>query len=966
MRVSRCKWYLSLCIVGLLFGCAESEPEREKPDSNPETVVVGQTATLTAPDPTSTDDNINPDELIYVWNILAKPTGSIASLTDSDTAHPSFVADFQGTYRFKSSVSYQSELLSEQEIEVVALPQDPVSTKPDDHIDSNEICDACHTPDNWKPARVDHDQVIGPCVSCHQKPMDHIPAINDCRECHDSDSWAADRALYIINHTLWETSNIPSYQFTYRCSCLPDGDLIITVSEGIVTEAFYANTGDMIPEADLADIMTINTLFDVVDESLYSGSMMMVSYNIQYGFPQSVVIGDADSVTHNVIDFQVGILPRVNPDQVQLDENRLLWQQADITNYQYTYHISCFCLPREDIVVVVDAGVVVEAYFTPSGTPLTPAEIQSYNLRTIEQLFDVIQAEINRPAADLTVTYNAMSGYPELISVDPIGQAVDDEYSLSVMDFQEIVVPPENPLQTALDENRVLWQQSNTDQYQYTYRKTCFCLPQDDIVVVVEAGVVVEAYFTPSGTPLTPTEIQSHNLRTVEQLFDVIQAEIDRPAAQLVVTYNATSGYPELISVDPVAQVVDEEYSISVMDFQEVVVPPENLLQTALDENKVLWQQANIANYQYTYHMSCFCLPREDIVVVVDAGVVVEAYFTPSGTALTPAEIQSHNLRTVEQLFDVIQAEIDRPAAQLTVTYNATAGYPELISVDPIGQAVDDEYSLSMMDFQEIVVPPENPLQTALDESRVLWQQADIVYYQYTYNMSCFLCDVQEDIVVVINGGLIVAAYFTPSGTLLTPQQIQANNLGTVEHFFNRIQAEIDRPAAELNVTYNSVSGYPEVITVDPLADLFDDRYTITISDLQRVVVSPPNNPDQASLDENMAKWQQAGLMDYQYTYHISCLCPPNQSVITVRAGVITEAYYVDSGAALTPEQIANLPGINGLFDIIQSAIDRNVPVLDVTYNAAYGYPETIYIDYYSQIIDDEIYHVVTNFQLVN
>ena len=85
-----------------------------------------------------------------------------------------------------------------------------------------------------------------------------------------------------------------------------------------------------------------------------------------------------------------------------------------------------------------------------------------------------------------------------------------------------------------------------------------------------------------------------------------------------------------------------------------------------------------------------------------------------------------------------------------------------------------------------------------------------------------------------------------------------------------------------------------------------------------------------------------------------------------MRVGVITEAYYVDSSTALTPEQIANLPGINGLFDIIQSAIDRNVPVLEVTYNAAYGYPETIYIDYYSQIIDDEIYHVATNFQLVN
>ncbi|WP_455209550.1 DUF6174 domain-containing protein [Kaarinaea lacus] len=834
MLVSRRKWYLGLSILVLLFGCAESEPDpdsdKEKPAANPETVVVGQMATLNALTPT--DENINQDALVFVWEFIAKPAGSTASLTEPASAHPTFVADFQGTYTFRSSVFNQNQRFSENEFSVEALPQDPTTPKSGDHIATNEICDACHTLGNWVPALVDHEQVVGQCVSCHQQPFGHIPASNACSTCHDSTSWSADRALFLHNKTLWETSNIPTYQFTYRCSCLPQGDLVITVSDGIVTEAYYADSGSMIPETDLPDMMTITRLLAVVDEALQSGATMLVTYNMQYGYPQNIVIGDTGEVTHGVIGFQVVTPPQVNQDQVQLDENKLLWQQANITDYQYTYRIGCFCPYQEDIVVVVNAGVVVEARFTPSGTPLTSVEIQA------------------------------------------------------------------------------------------------------------------------------------NNLKTIEQLFDVVQSEIDRPAAQLTVTYNATLGYAELISVDPVALVVDEEYAISVLDFQEIVVPPENPLQASLDENRVLWQQANITDYQYTHRMGCFCPYREDIVVVVNAGVIAEAYFTPSATPLSAAEIQTYNLKTIEQLFDVVQSEIDRPAAQLTVTYNATLGYPELISVDPVALVVDEEYAISVLDFQESVVPPQNPLQTALDENRALWQQANIHNYQYTYNRNCFLCDVQEDIVVTVNGDIIIRAEFMPSGTALTFQEIAAHQLKTVDQLFNVIQAEINRPAAELIVSYNAVSGYPESITVDPSAEIFDDRITRTISDLHELVLPP--SPEQAVLDANRALWQQAGLTDYQFTYQRSCLCLPLQVVTVVSGGVITEAHFLSTGEPLTPEQIASLLDIEALFNQIQGAIDLNAAVLNVTYNADYGYPETIYIDYYSQVIDEEISHSVLDFQLTN
>lgn len=244
--------------------------------------------------------------------------------------------------------------------------------------------------------------------------------------------------------------------------------------------------------------------------------------------------------------------------------------------------------------------------------------------------------------------------------------------------------------------------------------------------------------------------------------------------------------------------------------------------------------------------------------------------------------------------------------------------------------------------------------------------QVSIYNYQYTYNKSCFLCDVQEDIIVTVRGGIIVAAQFMPSGRLLSWQEISTNQLKPIEQFFNLIQTEIDRPAAELIVTYDAMNGHPETITVDPFDDIFDDRYTITISDFHKLPRTPGQIAAQTLLDENMALWQQSGLTHYQYMYQRSCLCLPQQVITMVSGGEITEAYFVSSGEALTAEQMADLLDIEALFAIIQNAIDRDVAELNVTYNNDYGYPETSYIDYYSQILDDEITHRVMEFQILN
>jgi len=92
------------------------------------------------------------------------------------------------------------------------------------------------------------------------------------------------------------------------------------------------------------------------------------------------------------------------------------------------------------------------------------------------------------------------------------------------------------------------------------------------------------------------------------------------------------------------------------------------------------------------------------------------------------------------------------------------------------------------------------------------------------------------------------------------------------------------------------------------------------------------------------------------------CFCPTEMTDairLTVAAGQITDAVYVDSQQAVAPVYRQNLLTIDGLFDKIQNALDRNAEQLDVTYDPVMGYPTSIAIDYRKQTSDDEISYTV-------
>lgn len=125
------------------------------------------------------------------------------------------------------------------------------------------------------------------------------------------------------------------------------------------------------------------------------------------------------------------------------------------------------------------------------------------------------------------------------------------------------------------------------------------------------------------------------------------------------------------------------------------------------------------------------------------------------------------------------------------------------------------------------------------------------------------------------------------------------------------------------------------------------------------VIEGCTTNPFALSADavrDHRAAWEAAGVSDYEYEIHRQCECSPEwvrPARVLVIGGEVEEAWYSDSGS-LAPSP-GYYPTVDDLFDLIEEAIRREAPGLQVSYDPVLQYPTTISIDYDLEVVDDEL-----------
>ena len=111
-------------------------------------------------------------------------------------------------------------------------------------------------------------------------------------------------------------------------------------------------------------------------------------------------------------------------------------------------------------------------------------------------------------------------------------------------------------------------------------------------------------------------------------------------------------------------------------------------------------------------------------------------------------------------------------------------------------------------------------------------------------------------------------------------------------------------------------------------------------------------------LAEQRALWAAQGLTDYTFDVKKVCYCPAYLVAdvrITVVGGVITGVTDIATGDALGPDLMEYFRTINGLFDLVQDAYNRNAHEVQVEFDPSRGYPTRIWIDYVMMMADEEM-----------
>lgn len=116
-----------------------------------------------------------------------------------------------------------------------------------------------------------------------------------------------------------------------------------------------------------------------------------------------------------------------------------------------------------------------------------------------------------------------------------------------------------------------------------------------------------------------------------------------------------------------------------------------------------------------------------------------------------------------------------------------------------------------------------------------------------------------------------------------------------------------------------------------------------------------PDDEDSEAVEAAWERWQQARPASYVYAVELLCFCGDRGPVrVSVDASGGVERVYVDGGEEVPEDRAAWFPTVDGLFETIRDAIDRDAHAIDVEYDPVTGVPTEVFIDYQVNVADEE------------
>ena len=112
-----------------------------------------------------------------------------------------------------------------------------------------------------------------------------------------------------------------------------------------------------------------------------------------------------------------------------------------------------------------------------------------------------------------------------------------------------------------------------------------------------------------------------------------------------------------------------------------------------------------------------------------------------------------------------------------------------------------------------------------------------------------------------------------------------------------------------------------------------------------------------AELSVARRRWAQQGPPSYRYRFQYLCFCPSSLATpveIQVRGGTVVAVLDPVTGRPVPSDARRPTPTVEGLFAVVEDAIERRVDWIDVQYDLVMGYPAVIRVDPNTRAIDEE------------
>ena len=263
--------------------------------------------------------------------------------------------------------------------------------------------------------------------------------------------------------------------------------------------------------------------------------------------------------------------------------------------------------------------------------------------------------------------------------------------------------------------------------------------------------------------------------------------------------------------------------------------------------------------------------------------------------------------------------------------------------------------------------PPADPTTDAgqLALARARWAALDISDYDVTMSLQCFCpLNVSKMVDLKVRDG-VIARGVRPAGSDVNTE-IVLERYRTVEGLFDFVADAIEQEAHSITAVYHPEHGYPESVFVDFVSNIADEEHGFTI---EKITAAAFGNTAADELAAARGLWLEADLSRYSFTLQQFCFCPPEVNapvLIEVRNGRVDIVSRPDSESHLDPPSIVDYFTVEGLFDLVQGAIDRDADVIEVEYHPEFGHPVSAFFDYVQVTSDEELKFEVSDMAPLN